>query len=358
MKIDFQKAFAVDIRHDYYPDGISADFLIVPTPDCQQQLQKYGLLFKETAGGVVVLFETTGIDGPIEPKRKIDGPLVLSFVLWSKAPFLLNYSKLPLDKTPDQMFYLTNRSKTLNSGKLLLSADSGDEYLSEADLLALRPKRFQVQVETAKDSTLWEIIDPQGAQIHRQRVNSVEGTCVYRVDLGSRLPGRYQLRRDGADYLKFYAADQLVSGFPFGLIEIAVDPAVSNEFSFVDGSGNVQFREYQLKLQARKTTWEYFIVAKYETGVKPNDLSVTLDDPPVSFARQNAVTLADGSTAIPFVAGTPLPLSQHPIKGIALSKKKGPATPRLNIDNLPNPSVSEVIPTAGENAISRVYIYV
>lgn len=358
MKIDFQKAFAVDIQHDYYPDGVSADFLIAPTPDCQQQLQRYGMLFKESVGGFVVLYETTGGDGPGEPMRKIDGPVAFSFVLWAKAPFLLNYSKLPLDKPADQIFYLSNRRKTANNGQLLLNVAAGGEFLSDQDLLVLRPQRFQVDVETVADSTLWDVVDEQGVQVHRQRVATVEGTSRYLVDLGSRSPGRYLLRRDGTAYLHFYSDDRLVSGFPFGLIEIAADPTVNNEFSFIDGSGNVQFRDYRLKLQARKTIWEYFIVAKYETGLKPNDLSVTCDDPPVSFARQSAVTMADGSTAIPFVAGTPLPLSKQPIKGIALSKKKGPSTPRLNIDNLPNPSVSEVIPAAGDSVISRVYIYV
>ena len=358
MKIDFQKAFAVDIRHDYYPDEISADFLISPTPDCHRQLLKYGLLFKETAGGFSVLYETTGLDGVPEPKRKLDRKLALSFVLWAKAPFLANYSKLPLDKTPDQFFYLSNRQKALNNGQLLLSAAAGDEFISEQDLLALRPQRFQVDVETAADSILWELHDAQGGQLHRQRVMTVEGTSSYLVDLGDSSPGRYLLRRDGIDHLQFYAADRLVSGFPFGLIEIAADTTVSNDFSFVDGSGNVQFRRYLLKLQARKTTWEYYVVAKYETEVEPTDLQVQLDAPPVTFARQAAVTLADGSTAVPFVAGSVLPLTQQPLKGISLRKKKGPSTPRLVIDNLPNPSVAEVIPAGGDNVISRVYVYV
>jgi len=358
MKIDFQKAFAVDIRHDYYPDDVCADFLISPTPDCQQQLLKYGLLFRETAAGFVVLYETTGSDGPAEPKRKINTPLALSFVLWAKAPFLLNYSNLPLNKTPDQIFYLSNRQKTLNSGQLLLTADAGSEFLSAEDLLALRPQRFQVDIETDADSTLWEVIDPQGETVTRQRVVSNEGSSSYLVDLGSREPGRYLLRRDGSDHLQFYAADRLVSGFPFGLIEISVDATVNSDFNFVSNSGTVQFRNYLLKLQARKTTWEYYVVAKYETELEPADLRVLLDDPPVTFSRQTTVTLADGSIAVPFIAGVELPLSQQPLKGITLRKKKGPSTPRLVIDNLPNPSVSEVIPVTGDNVISRVYVYV
>lgn len=358
MKIDFQKAFAVDIQHDYYTDQISADFLIAPTPDCQRQLLKHGLLYKEKAGGFIVLYETIGGDGPAEPKRKIDSYLTLSFVLWAKAPFLLNYSNLPLDKTPDQIFYLSNRQKNLNNGLRLLTVDPSAEFLSADDLLTLRPQRFQVDAEATADSSLWEVLNAQGEQVCRQRVTTVEGISSYLVDLSNNSAGRYLLRHDGVDHLQFYAADRLVSGFPFGLIEIAVDPEVSNDFSFIDSSSNVQFKRYLLKLQARKTTWEYYVVAKYETGVTPTDLQVQLDDPPVTFARQRAVTLADGSTAIPFIAGSELPLRQQPLKGITLRKKKGPSTPRLVIDNLPNPSVSEVIPVAADNVISRVYVYV
>lgn len=358
MKIDFQKAFAVDIRHEYYPDQISVDFQIAPTADCQQQLAKYGLLFKETPGGFVVLYETTGSDGPVEAKRKIDRPLALSFVLWAKTPFLLNYSELPLDKSADQIFYLGNRRKNLNNGQLLLSADAGAEFLSAADLLALRPQRFQVEVETGADSILWEVADALGNQVQRQRVMTVEGISSYRVELASKPPGCYLLRRDGAEHLRFYAADRLVGGFPFGVVEIAADPQVNNAFSFVDSDGNVQFKHYLFKLQARSTTWEYYVVAKYETEVAPNDLSVTLDEPPVSFARQSPVMLADGRTAVPFIAGTALPLSRKPLKGITLRKRKGPSTPRLVIDNLPNPSVAEVLPTAGDKVISRIYVYV
>ena len=71
MKIDFQKAFAVEILHDYYQNGISADFLVAPTPDCQRQLQKHGMLFKKSASGFVVLYETTGSDEPPKPKRPL-----------------------------------------------------------------------------------------------------------------------------------------------------------------------------------------------------------------------------------------------------------------------------------------------
>lgn len=358
MKIDFQPAFAVDIKHDYYPDGISADFILAPTPDCQQQLRRYGLLFRETTGGFVVLYETTGGDGPVEPKRRIVAPLVLSFVLWAKSSYLLNYSNLPLTKTPEQFFYLSNRQKTLNNGQLLLSADPIGEFISAADLLALRPQRFQVDAVTDRDSLVWELFDEQGGSVARQRVTTVEGVCSYLVKLDNRQPGRYLLQRDGIDQLQFYAADRLLSGYPFGLLEIAVDPTVNDAFSFVAAGGDVQFRRYLVKLQARKTIWEYFVVAKYETELQPTDLALTLDDPQVNFTRQPAVTLADGSSAIPFVAATPLPLHLLPLKGIALSKKKGVSTPKLDIDNLPNPGVTEVIPALAGKVISRVYIYI
>ncbi len=358
MRIDFQKAFAVDIRHEYYPDEISGDFRIAPTPHCQQQLQNFGMLFKETPGGFVVLCETFGDGTPPTPKRTIASPLTLTFALWSHSPFLANFSNLPLDKTPEQFFALSNRQKNFISGQRLLTADPIDEFLSVADLFSLRPQRFQVDVETPQDSVLWELLDVQGGLVKRQRVNTVEGVSSFLVKLSTQSPGRYLLRRDAVEHLHFYADDRLLGNYPFGLIEIALDPLVSNDFRFIDGSGKLQFRRYRLKLQARRTTWEYFVVAKYETGVKPEDLTLTLDNPPVTFTRQPAVTLADGKTAIPFVAGTTLPLSQQPLKGIALSKKKGPSTPKLDIENLPNPAVSDLIPAGGGKVISRVYVYV
>lgn len=358
MKIDFQPAFAVDIRHDYYPDGISTDFQIVPSSDCCQLLKSNGLLFKETPGGFTVLYETDGSDGPVSPKRKIDNPLALSFILFSKTPFLLNYSNLPLDKTLDQIFYLSNRRKTPDDGRLLLSAAADKEFLSVSDLLSLRPQRFQVNIDTIADSSLWELLDDRGGLVHRQRVMTIEGTSTYLVDLGGKSPGAYVLRCDGDDHLQFYAADQLVGRSPFGVIEIAVDSQVDTAFAFVDAAGKVQCRRYLLKLQARKTTWEYYVVAKYETGLAPDDLQVSLDEPSVSFDRQAAITLADGSTAVPFVADSELPLSRKPLKGITLHKKKGPSTAKLVIDNLPNPSVAELIPAGGDNLISRVYVYV
>ena len=358
MKIDFQRAFAVAIRHGYYPDGIGEDLRIEPTADCHRTLQRHGLLFKETPGGFVVLYETTGAAGPPEPKRPLNPPLNLAFALRSRSPHLVNFTDLPLDKAPRQIFYLTNRNKTLTDGQPLLSAASGSEFLSASDLLELRPQRFQVAVESAASALLWELLDALGTLVDQQRVGTVEGTCTYAVDLAGRPPGRYLLRRDGVEHLSFYASDQLVGEFPFGLIEIAVDAKVSADFSFLANDGKVQFRSYSLKLDARKTTWEYYVVAKYETKVKPTDLSLTLEDPPVIFNRLAAVTLADGSTAIPFVADTPLPLTRRPLKGITLNKKKGESTPKLDIDSLPNPSVAEIIPAAGGQVISRVYLYV
>lgn len=355
MKIEFQPAFAVDILHDYYPDGISQDFSVVPTPHCQRILQKYGLLFKPSPAGFGVLYETAG---GAKPKCPFEQPLNLSFVLRSKSAYLYNYSELPLDKSFQQAFVLSNRQKNLSNGQRLLSADPAGEFLSALDLLDLRQQRFQVATESSADSVLWELFDNQQALLQRQRVATVEGVATYLVDLSQRQPGRYLLRRDGIEYLHFYADEQLTGRSPFGLIEIAIDPSVTDAFRFVDADGSVLFRRYQLKLPVRKTTWEYFVVANYETELKATDLTVSLDDPPVTFNRQPAVTLADGRTAVPFVADRLLPLTKQPVVGITLKKKKGPSTARLQIDNLPNPAVNEIIPAAGDKVISRVYVYV
>lgn len=353
MRIHFAKAFAVDLFHDYYPSGVSEDFSVEPTLATRQELNKHGLLFKTTPQGFVVLCETEG-DGST-PIRPLVPPLSFSFVLRSINPFLFNAANLPFTKSPQQLFYLGTRQKDSNAGELLLSADPIGKFVGAADLLALRPQRFQASFPAAGAAARWQLFDGRGGLLRSWAVPALGATSTGLVEVPQ--AGSYRLLGDGVDRLVFYADDQLAGGTPFGVIEIAADALVTAPFRFVSDAGAVAFKRYAVRLQARRTTWQYYVVPKFDTDVDPQDLSISLASPAVSFTRKSAVTLADGRTAIPFEAASELPLSQTSIKGVQL-KKNGPPTSRLTIDNLPNPSVNEVIPAAAGKVFSRVFVYV
>ena len=65
--------------------------------------------------------------------------------------------------------------------------------------------------------------------------------------------------------------------------------------------------------------------------------------------------------AVPFVSDAELPLQQAPINGVQLKRSNGAGNGSgiREIENLPNPSVTSIVPNDSENKIySEIFIYV
>lgn len=376
MDAIYKKLFEIKLSHRYYTSGQCADIRIKPTPRCGQLLKDYGLLCVETAEGLTVRYPAVaGPESQLVPLKPVSESISFSFILQSENPYLLNFSDLPLNASPSAVYRFDNLAANVHEGKLLISADGDNPFVSALDAIELRPQQFNYRADHGTALAAVEIRDAWDLTLVQDTVPVLEGALNYRVDLRRNLPGAFNLLVDGVPQLAFYADDQLTRRNVFGLINIYRDDRVPVAYQFTDPVQQhaVLPKTYCLVFNRRMTFWKYYVALKYRlknlTPDKwpkdwPDDWKIIYTpDPSVDIAPDagNVKTLTDGTLAVPFTADAPLPFQETPIKNVQL-KKTGPganASGIREIDHLPNPSVRSIVPDASDGKIySEVFIYV
>jgi len=360
MDIRFDTLFEIELAHTYYTSKVSEDSTIEPTPGTRRLMQDYGLLFRETSGGGLVLYEyypdVTDHPHPVHP---VEEELQFSFFLRSSSTVLLNYTDLDIDRPSDQILYFSNLQSNQQDGRLLLSADTSDEYVSSQDDLLLRPPLFNYSFQSVQTSVDMEVKDVFGNVVQHSRILVVDGEGSFTVDLRKRTPGKYSLAIDGSTVMEFYASDSLVRRSALGVIDILTGSGVPAAYRFLDTNFDVVPRTYHIRFNRRETWWKYYVVLKYRPDIQPDDLSIKQTGGALHFTRQSATTLPDGFTAVPFLSTAPIPLEEEPVSGLRLERRNHGHSETFEIDNLPNASVRTVTPDPAEHKIySEIFIYV
>jgi len=373
METVFQNLFSVDIQHRYYRDGVSRDFEVVPTPRTGRLMENYGLLFRKKAGGFKLLYEADPTD-PLyrKPRRSLEEELRFSFLLQWKNFRLLNHSDLPLDPPPGSVYYLNNLHHTIEGGKLLLSRSS---FLSSQDLLQSKPLMFQYRTALTGPGAHLQVMNEAGETVKRERVMAFEGRASLQVDLRAHGPGPYRLEVDGTEAARFYASDDLEGRKVFALVDILNSGHVPTAYRFTDPEQDhaVTSKAYIVEIDTRRTYWKYNVVLKYRLRNEapeewppgwPGDWAVVVPGHPtvkIEPRPGEIKTLGDGNLAVPFVADTPLPLREEPLKGIGLKRVNGNGDGAVlrELDNLPNPSLDGVVADRKEKKVfSEVFVYI
>lgn len=90
IKLSYDTLFSIRLLHDYY-GGVYSDMAIVPTTDCETELKNYGLIFKATNEGGVVLFSRNERD---EVNRPIQALSQFRFLLIVRNAAFDNFTAL------------------------------------------------------------------------------------------------------------------------------------------------------------------------------------------------------------------------------------------------------------------------
>jgi len=356
VQIHFEELFRLRINHDYYARGFGDDLGIIPSAETNRILTDYGILFRTVKGGAVLLYELQPATG--KPMRPILESKRFRFLLKNRNPKLHHITELPLEDFQASIYHFHNFNDNKQSSELLLTGDSTTKYLSDTDRLPLRSQWFEYTFSVSGATADVRVDDFFGDQVLDTTVEKRDGEFSLPVDLQAYPPGRFTLSVNGSTELEFYADSSLTGRGYFGIIEIYRDAGVPGDYRFTEPDGDVQSRMYTINLQRRSTFWKYLVVLQYRTGLDPEDLSISHPDSGVSFQRRPALTLSDGSTAVPFISSVALPYRESPTQGIQLSQSNGNGS-LLQIDDLPNASSLMIMPDPTADKIySEIYYYI
>ncbi len=376
--------FQVSFRHGYYNalDGRCPDFSVVPTPDCAALMGRLGLGFRDTGTGFLVQVPAARLPALAGylASRFGDGPdgqgywTRLSFQLVLRNPAFFDVTALPLDTTPvggnfhaDNLAVHKHKSVTGQGTQFIFGGQGG----AAPAIYPLTGPSLAIPVSKAASVS---VCDLSGAAVATATVPA--GTAT--VSLCGRAYGLYTISVSPASAYAGPAAVLYVPGRPVaaGLLELLLaqpTPGTGQRAAFPIGPlpfpptapqppATVPSRTVPLVLEfeARRTTWQYYVVSQDGRGAFGDDLSITGEG--ATFQRSpEPVTLPDGQSAVLFASSSPLPLRQHsPYKLRLRGQRRGPAGSRdpVAVDRLPVAPAFPVWPSEGDPSSGRSEIFV
>jgi hypothetical protein len=284
LRLRYQTLCSIAFRHEYYRDGISRDFLLMPTTTTQQLMESYGLLVRPTSSRVLVVQK---MDSGV-PEIPFTKPICLTFLIQLTNMALYSVSKIA-DK---RRFFFTNID-ALGAYKANLTQKS--TLTHEDALMPLRSQQFNLAIPKG---TLQQIV------LSRTELGGIKNlpslsieAAMENVDIKLKNAGKYTLVKLPTNSKEVFYANADLRNTPnlFGIMELWLDQ------NFVSGL------QYNIQIEARRFIWQYYLTDLASNEVVFEDAT----DISVKYNRNGHIVLPE---TVQFVSKEPLNISQNSFK--------------------------------------------
>jgi len=323
--VSYSILFRIECLHGYFGGGLCGSLSLSPTGVCQALLDRYRLLFRNTAGGCSVYAPS---QSPLDLLRRFDEAVPFTFRIVNSDPLLESYTNLDrgADVGPSEsLFHFDNtadrQEEVFGASRKLLHDPA--KPLTDAVLLVV-PPIFDYPFANSQPLTRnLQVIDPLSGEILWQSPISKPPVPI-RVDLRSLPEGRYNLASGKKQLSPIYLSHLSATRY-WGVVSIYIGGSAQSlhlpaACQSIDRAGTVTSRTFTLALQSRSTYWRYYVIdptGKQDFG--NYELTAVVRNPPsrsassqIVFLRQPQPVSVDGRAAWIFEAQSPLPLLHSP----------------------------------------------
>jgi len=328
MRGIYQILFKLQIKHEYYVNGLYKNVLIQPTQQTQRELTRHKLLFRATDGQLNVLGL---VDNEGDPVYELEDGLKFTFMLKVTDPSFFNITQLEPKDSFKEVYYLNNLGL------------AGDTELTTNDWVLAGSKilTFNYALESEADEVVLSIDDVHDQNVLEKPLHKQEDNFNLAVDFDTNREGKYtfKLSIDGSDQnpQHVFLCNELQRSKPTAVLEF-----FSSELSFDDP------KSYTLKFEAREEQWKYMVMLKKDYSGSTISIKDTRETPLVAF-KNEVNDYAKGST-LTFESvevdndsnAMELKYSEEPIKDFSLIIEKNGV--QNEVKGLPNPSTHQVKP--------------
>lgn len=343
----WEKLITIKCQNNFYHDGQGKDFEFIPTNKTQIIMKNYNVFFKKETNGFSLFCNPDKFKRILEIKKAFDHKLI--FLIKNKNNYLLNYTDLSFSDN-NKMYYFNNLISSKNGSKVLIH---DKEYVNETQALRIYNKYQSIKLDNFIKST--KLVDARQNALDKDRwLQEVENNKL--VNLQELSEGHYSIQ-NGKSSTPFYVIDYIKEPM-WGILDLFLGD-LPKENSFFS-SGKIDFKEYVINLNARKTFWKYFILSENKNvELKLEEVKVSYNGKNVDFTKPKKVTLSNGAQAFAIETKESIELKEV----INVSDKL-----ELKIKNnskwlsksvkIPKPKIKSVKPDRESNKIySTTYIY-
>jgi hypothetical protein len=248
MNIQYNTLFSINLKHNYYANGLCPDFDIVPTAECQVNLRRFGLGAKQIGSVLVVYFEQSPASS--KPRLTLNDWTRFGFTLHLKQYAFYNYTVLPNSTLP---FFFSN----LNENGVEKAPNTEGYLLSKTntptlnDLLELKSNAFTVQHPLGTTGLNVSIFRPQTGFELAKTIEIRPLTTSTAVSLPDFQNGFLKVENNSSPTPQYvYCDSRIATNRPFGIIEIWKSAATDYTTSQV----------FTLNWERKKDFWRYFVL--------------------------------------------------------------------------------------------------
>ena len=362
MNTSFKILFAIEVLHDFYENGMCADFKLIPTAATKKLLSNYNAIFKTVGNKLIVLVKNNEFSKPFIQPATSDK---FCFYLELMNPVFMTISNLDLQNLKAKRFNFTNlyQNKTAvvtndflylskqvaayqplniySPGSLVVHSNevfecikqtaagnapaansifwmsrNKNQYASTDDLISFIPQQCSFEVLPVSEK-----VDVQVFKLNLQNnlfdelvlsqtMSFEEPVNKLSVDLTKLDEAKYKVLINGKEFLVYVSNDAVYSNM-FGVIELYNHLPNGNDFSFFQGAPNDGKLKDRIDSATGKNSWLTFSIRfanrfafwKYFT---PGKGVQSIDTVPSNQFNANAIP-ADFFTSI-----KPIALKQKP----------------------------------------------
>ena len=301
----YEILFSVDIKHDFYMNGICTDFTIRPSGETALLLKNLGLLYKNIGNRLVILAKVKQ-GGADAGKMFVDIDKASRFVFYLELnkPEFTSYTNIDLEKLKTNRFYFSNLSANIFNTEKYLSINpapysnsrryfpgemvtsSGNifeciketlgnniastafwfrrqdfQYANSADLVRTCINTINYFDDTSTTFNinvfgLDTVTQTYSASVFSTTKNFVTPPSDFQITLPDLPKAKYRVTINSDEFF-IYLDEEIVYHNYLGVIEIFSHLAASDNFSFVTANNEPQATEFIIRFANRLAVLKY-----------------------------------------------------------------------------------------------------
>ena len=325
MDLNYHKWLTIEITNNYFPNGESSVFQIIPFENTSKQLKNYAVLINQK-NNIISFYAGKEDQEPFDVNADLNRLNDLYLQLIINDPLFFNYTDLP-SITDQQIFYFENRKNVDVFNKLQQS-----DFVSKEDFIPVKPTIFNIQLPDATNNI--ELKSSDGASIIKESFDNNQIGNSFSINLSQQDEGLYEIWINNKLQEKFFCSNAL-SPNCIGVIHFNIEELIAN---------HEQGFNYILNFNARSVFWRYLVIVPPTRKIEVNDMSVRGVNEE-NYEGPTKQQLVGGQTAHVFTSPIPIQLQfkieTNPLLQLSYLNNFSNGLKQMEI-KLPNPGVEEL----------------
>jgi hypothetical protein len=348
LKFQYKQLISIKVAHNYYSEGASNDFYIVPTPRTVKLIEKMSMLVRTLESEIHILFDASKLELLHHRlSNSNDSESKFSFMLFANNPYFVNITDIPVDLN-NKIFYCSNKNIGINKSGVLHS----NEFVGDEDLFNVIPQELE---NDENYSINYKIALENGEIEEEMPVSQIDNG--YQVNSSNLLEGHYKIFGNDKELSSFINIGSKTKGSPVGFIDVFLNKNIKQELLKEIDNGELNSFNYKINFNSRSIFWKYIVVPTYLKRIKELSLTCQKGKEKLDFDSIKDEGTSENQAMI-FITKKPVKFSKFYDYEIQLKKKEGATGGKTIIKKMPYAPFDLLKPFKEDFYLSEIYVYI